>query len=121
MGVAIVVIAVVSTLIHSGNVNNWFRAVGGAMILGIVAVLGWTSTGIGVHYVLTSTAEAQTIRQLDRWLSASPYEVSGVTIVVVAGASSICNKAALRTLQRLRYRRGRMHRQQKHDRIARSS
>ena len=89
MGVAVVVIAVVSTLIHSGAANNWLRAVGGVMILAFVLVLGWTSAGIGVHYVKTSTAEARTIRQLNRWLSASPYGLSGITIVVVAGADSI--------------------------------
>ncbi len=89
MGIAVVVIAVVSALIHSGDVNNWLRAAGGVMILAIVAVLGWTSAGIGVHYIMTSTAEAQTIRQLNRWLSASPYELSGLTIVVVAAPSSI--------------------------------
>lgn len=89
MGVAVVVIAVVSTLIHSGDANNWLRAVGGVMILAIVLVIGWTSAGIGVHYVMTSAAEAQTIRQLNRWLSSSPYGLNGVTIVVVARADSI--------------------------------
>jgi hypothetical protein len=89
MGVAAVAVALIASLIQSENVHNLPRVIAGVMIVAIVFVLGWTSAGIGVHYVMTSQAEAQTIRALNRWISASPREISGLTIVVVAGANTI--------------------------------
>ena len=89
MGVAVVAVALISTLIKSKHVHNLPRIIAGVMIVAIVFVLGWTSAGIGVHYVMTSQAEAQTIRTLNRWISASGNERNGLTIVVVAGANTI--------------------------------
>jgi len=89
MGIAVAIVALASSLIQSRFAGRRLYITAGVAILAFVFVLGWTSTGIGVHYVRTSGAEAQTIQEISRWISAKPDEWSGRTIVVVAEANTI--------------------------------
>ncbi len=89
MGIAVAVVALVASLLRSRIGGRWVQVTAGAAILALVFVLGWTSAGIGVHYVMTSEAEAETIREIGQWISAEPAEWSGRAIVVAADASAI--------------------------------
>ncbi|MFZ0959654.1 MAG: hypothetical protein WAO35_02020 [Terriglobia bacterium] len=84
MGVAIAIVALVSSLIQTKQIGARLHAMAGVMVLAIVFVLGWGSAGVGIQYVNTTKAEAQTIRTLDRWISATPLPLRGLNIVVVA-------------------------------------
>lgn len=89
MGIAVAVVACVSALLKRRDPPRNLCVATGAAVLAIVFVLGWTSTGIGVHYVMTTRAEAETIRALDGWIAANPHEAAGRTVVVIAGADAI--------------------------------
>jgi len=89
MGVAVAVVAIMSSVIRAKQISARLRATAGVMVLAVVFVLGWTSAAIGIHYVKTTEAEAQTIRTFDRWIAASPLEWHGLTIVVVAAKNAI--------------------------------
>lgn len=89
LGVAVVGVALVSGLVQHRRAGIRLRAVAGPVALAGVLVLGWASAGVGVHYVKTSQAEAQTIRVLDGWMASSPSPLRQLTIVVVAAGSAI--------------------------------
>ena len=89
MGVAIALVACLSALLKSKFAGRGLRLASGVAVLGIVLLLGWTSTGIGVHYVTTTGAEAETIREMDSWIATVPQGAAGPTAVVIAGADAI--------------------------------
>ena len=89
MGIAVAIVALLSSLIRSKFIGRRLYISVGVAMLAIVFVLGWTSAGIGVHYVRTARAEAETILEISEWISAKPDEWSGRTIVVAADANAI--------------------------------
>ncbi len=93
LGIAVAAVALVAGVVQSPRVGGGLRAAMGVLVLAGVLVLGWTSAGVGVHYVNTTQAEAQTIRTLETWIASSPSPPRGATIVVVAPRSAIAQGA----------------------------
>ncbi len=89
MGIAIAVVACISSLLESKFVGRRIHVAVGVAILAIVFVLGWTSTGIGIHYVMTTRAEAQTIHEINDWIAVAGHEHAGLTLVVTPDMNAI--------------------------------
>jgi hypothetical protein len=89
MGIAIAVVALASRLIQTRQPGARVRAITAVSLPSIVLVLGWASSGIGIHYVEASRAEAQTIGAVDRWMSVVSPSMHRRTIVVVAAKNVV--------------------------------
>ena len=86
IGVAVAGVSLVSGVMQ--HLGTRARVLAGLLVLAAVPVLGSAAAGVGVHYVRTAAAEAETLRTLGNWLASSVHP-RGLTIVVVAARQAV--------------------------------
>lgn len=97
MGIIVVLVALVSRILQRHLSGTFVRRLIGPALCSLVFLLGWTSSGIGVHYEIVSESESHTIRQLSDWISAS-HNKSRLSIIVVEAPAETISHGTLELL-----------------------